>query len=91
MKVVVGTNEEISRLIAEEFVKQVKQIAEEDIPVFKIVFNDKKSLYKKFSYEENTEYSLGKEINIQPISKKRKWDGILRYVGDTVDLDTESA
>lgn len=41
-----------------------KQIAEEDISVFKIVCNDKKSLFRIFPYEENTEYSLRKEIHV---------------------------
>lgn len=42
----------------------IKQIAEEDIPVFKIVCNDKCSLYRIFPYEENTEYSLEKDIDV---------------------------
>lgn len=42
----------------------IKQVAKEDISAFKIVWNDKKSLYKSFPYKENIKYSLGKEINI---------------------------
>ena len=42
----------------------IKQIAEEDIPVFKIVNRDKTSVFRNFLYEENTEYSLGEEIYV---------------------------
>lgn len=42
----------------------IKQIAEEDIPVFKIVNCNKTSVFKNFLYEENTKYDLGKEIDV---------------------------
>lgn len=44
--------------------ERIKRIAKEDIPVFKIVNRDKTSVFRNFLYEENTEYSLGKEIHV---------------------------
>ena len=78
MKVVVGTNEEISRLIAEEFVKQVKQIAEECKIQLRNIRQDANKDVQKLEITEDDKKATTEDVQDLINKYNKKTDDLLK-------------